>query len=43
MDGGDRLVEIRVLPGIDRIAADDWDACAAPESGPHCSRMARLK
>ena len=33
MDGGDRLVEIRVLPGIDRIAADDWDACATPETG----------
>jgi len=33
MDGGDRLVEIRVLPGIDRIDAGDWDACAAPESG----------
>jgi predicted N-acyltransferase len=35
MDGGDRLVEIRVLPGIDRIDASDWDACAAPEAvGP---------
>jgi hypothetical protein len=34
MDGGDRLVEIRVLPGIDRIDAGDWDACAAPEAGP---------
>jgi predicted N-acyltransferase len=33
MDGGDRLVDIRVLPGIDRIDASDWDACAAPESG----------
>ena len=33
MDGGDRLVEIRVLPGIDRIEASDWDACAAPETG----------
>ncbi|MHA1529925.1 MAG: GNAT family N-acetyltransferase [Alphaproteobacteria bacterium] len=33
MDGSDRLVEIRVLPGIDRIDADDWDACAAPEAG----------
>jgi predicted N-acyltransferase len=33
MDGGDRLVEIRVLPGIDRIDARDWDACAAPEAG----------
>jgi len=33
MDGGDRLVEIRVLPGIDRIAAQDWDTCAAPETG----------
>ncbi len=31
MDGGDRLVEIRVLPGIDRIDAGDWDACAAAE------------
>jgi predicted N-acyltransferase len=31
MDGSDRLVEIRVLPGIDRIDARDWDACAAPE------------
>ncbi|MGR3718020.1 MAG: GNAT family N-acetyltransferase [Thermohalobaculum sp.] len=34
MDGGDRLVEIRVLPGIDRINARDWDACAAPEAAP---------
>ena len=34
MDGGDRLVEIRVLPGIDRIDARDWDACAAPEATP---------
>jgi len=33
MDGSDRLVEIRVLPGIDRIDADDWDACTAPEAG----------
>ncbi len=33
MDGGDRLVEIRVLPGIDRIDASDWDACAMPEAG----------
>jgi predicted N-acyltransferase len=32
MDGGDRLVEIRVLPGIDRIEPQDWDACAAPEA-----------
>jgi len=32
MDGGDRLVEIRVLPGIDRIDAREWDACAAPEA-----------
>ncbi len=34
MNGGDRLVEIRVLPGIDRINARDWDACAAPEAAP---------
>jgi predicted N-acyltransferase len=34
MDGGDRLVEIKVLPGIDRIDARDWDACAAPEACP---------
>ena len=32
MDGGDQLVEIRVLPGIDRIDAVEWDACAAPET-----------
>jgi len=32
MDGGERLVEIRVLPGIDAVGAEDWDACAAPES-----------
>jgi predicted N-acyltransferase len=32
MDGGERVVEIRVLPGIDRIDARDWDACAAPET-----------
>ena len=31
MDGGDRLVEIRILSGMDRIDAQDWDACAAPE------------
>jgi predicted N-acyltransferase len=31
MDGGDRLVEIRVLRGIDQIDAGEWDACAAPE------------
>jgi predicted N-acyltransferase len=30
MDGGDQLVDIRVIPGIDRIDAHDWDACAAP-------------
>jgi predicted N-acyltransferase len=29
MDGSDLLVDIRVLPGIDRIDARDWDACAA--------------
>ncbi|HUF87707.1 MAG TPA: GNAT family N-acetyltransferase [Thermohalobaculum sp.] len=32
MDGAERLVEIRVEPGIDRISAADWDACAAPEA-----------
>jgi len=32
MDGAERVVEIRVLPGIDRIPAADWDACAAPET-----------
>jgi len=41
MDGGDRLVEIRVLPGIDRIDASDWDACAAPESGPEAGATGR--
>jgi hypothetical protein len=28
MDGGDLMVDIRVLPGIDRIDAGDWDTCA---------------
>ena len=32
MDGGQGLVEIAVLPGIDRIDAQGWDACAAPET-----------
>jgi hypothetical protein len=32
MDGSERLVDIRVIPGIGAIAADDWDACAAPEA-----------
>ncbi len=32
MDGGEQLVEIRVLPGIDRIEPEIWDACAAPEA-----------
>jgi len=32
MDGGERVIEIRVLPGIDRIPAAEWDACAAPEA-----------
>ncbi|MEM9144974.1 MAG: GNAT family N-acetyltransferase [Pseudomonadota bacterium] len=31
MDGTTAL-EIEVLPGIDRIGAADWDACAAPEA-----------
>ena len=31
MDGSDRLVEIRVIPGIAGIDAADWDACAVPE------------
>jgi predicted N-acyltransferase len=30
MDGGDQLVDIRVIPGIDWIDAHDWDACTAP-------------
>jgi predicted N-acyltransferase len=34
MDGSERLIEIRVLPGIDRIPAAVWDACAAPEAAP---------
>jgi predicted N-acyltransferase len=33
MDGSDVVVDIRLLPGIDRIGAGDWDACAAPGSG----------
>jgi predicted N-acyltransferase len=41
MDGGDRLVEIRVLPGIERIDAADWDACAAPETAPESGDGAR--
>ena len=32
MDGSERLIEIRVLPGIDQISAADWDACTAPEN-----------
>lgn len=32
MDGGERQIEIRVLPGIDRVPAAVWDACAAPEA-----------
>jgi hypothetical protein len=34
MDGGDRQIDIRVLPGIDRIDARDWDACAVPFTNP---------
>ncbi len=33
MDGGERI-EIIVLGGLDEIAAEDWDACAAPGAGP---------
>ena len=32
MDGGEHLVEIRVLPGIGQIDAGVWDACAAPKA-----------
>ena len=32
MDGGDQLVEIRVVPEIGQIDARAWDACAAPEA-----------
>ena len=32
MDGSERVIEIRVEPGIDRIGAAAWDACAAPEA-----------
>lgn len=31
MDGG-KLVEIRVIPGLEEIPEDEWDACAAPEA-----------
>ncbi|MEO0993950.1 MAG: GNAT family N-acetyltransferase [Pseudomonadota bacterium] len=32
MDGENTTaLEIEVLPGIDRVSAADWDACAAPE------------
>ncbi len=33
MDGSETVIEIRVEPGIERIGADAWDACAAPETG----------
>ena len=32
MDGSERVIEIRVEPGIDRIDPAAWDACAAPEA-----------
>ncbi len=32
MDDCERLIEVQVLPGIDRIPAAGWDACAAPEA-----------
>jgi len=32
MDGGEQLVEIRVVPGIGQVEAAVWDACAAPEA-----------
>ena len=28
----DSLIEIAVLPGLDEIPAEEWDACACPEA-----------